>query len=259
MAHNGTLFLTEIGDLPLPLQVKLLTFLDDRIVYPLGSTKGFLCDVRVIAATHRDLDRMVREHSFREDLLFRLNVVRLQLPPLRERRDDVQLLLDHFLHTFVSRFKKPIKGFSANALRILMDYPYPGNVRELKNIVEYASNVCQEERIQPEHLPAYLTNPIPLDQSKVDTNRAMAPMSPVDREEGETVFDRAAMERKIIIDAMLKTREPTQEQLEWPAIERKMIVDAIVKAQGRRTKAAEILGWSRSRLYRKMAQHGIET
>jgi two-component system, NtrC family, response regulator AtoC len=259
MAHNGTLFLTEIGDLPHPLQVKLLTFLDDKIVYPLGSTKGFLCDVRVIAATHRDLDRMVRERTFREDLLFRLNVVRMQLPPLRERKDDVQLLLDHFLHTFVSRFKKPIKAFSANALRILMGYSYPGNVRELKNIVEYASNVCQEDKIQPEHLPAYLTNPIPEDQAKDDRTRALTPISPNQREEGEEMADRAAIERKIIIDAILKTREQKKEELEWPAIERKMIVDAIVRAQGRRNKAAAILGWSRSRLYRKMAHHGIET
>ncbi len=259
MAHNGTLFLTEIGDLPLPLQVKLLTFLDDRIVYPLGSTKGFLCDVRVIAATHRDLERMVREGTFRQDLLFRLNVVRMQLPPLRERRDDVQLLLDHFLHTFVSRFKKPIKGFAANALRVLLAYSYPGNVRELKNIVEYASNVCQEDRIQPEHLPAYLTNPIPLEQAKDDTAEANPAPPPREREAGENVVDRAAIERKMILDAILKTREEKAENLEWPAIERKMIVDAIVKAQGRRSKAAAILGWSRSRLYRKMAQHGIET
>jgi two-component system response regulator AtoC len=259
MAHNGTLFLTEIGDLPLPLQVKLLTFLDDRIVYPLGGTKGFLCDVRVIAATHRDLERMVKEGTFRQDLLFRLNVVRMQLPPLRERRDDVQLLLDHFLQTFVSKFKKPIKGFSAGALGILLDYPYPGNVRELKNIVEYASNVCQEDQIQPEHLPAYLTNPIPLEQTKGDASQATASLSPADQEEREGALDRAALERKIILEAILKTREEKAEKLEWPAIERKMIVDAIVKAQGRRNKAAAILGWSRSRLYRKMAQYEIET
>jgi two-component system, NtrC family, response regulator AtoC len=259
MAHNGTLFLTEIGDLPLPLQVKLLTFLDDKIVYPLGSTKGFLCDVRVIAATHRDLERMVREGMFREDLLFRLNVVRMQLPPLRERRDDVQLLLDHFLHTFVSKFKKPIKGFSSDGLRILLAYSYPGNVRELKNIVEYASNVCQEDKIQPEHLPAYLTNPISPDQTRADAAPAPTAISQAKPEEREDVEDRAAIERRIIIDAILKTREEKKEDLEWPAIERKMILDAIVKAQGRRNKAAAILGWSRSRLYRKMMQHGIET
>jgi two-component system, NtrC family, response regulator AtoC len=261
IAHNGTLFLTEIGDLPLSLQVKLLTFLDDRIVYPLGSTKGFLCDVRVIAATHRHLERMVREGTFREDLLFRLNVVRMQLPPLRERRNDVQLLLDHFLHTFVARFKKPIKGFSADALRILLAYTYPGNVRELKNIVEYASNVCQGDQIQPEHLPAYLTNPISLDQAKEAAPRVTAALSPTepDKRQDAGVVDRAAVERQIIIDAVLRAREAKEEKLEWPAIERQMILDAIVKAQGRKSKAAAILGWSRSRLYRKMLQYGIET
>lgn len=258
MAHNGTLFLTEIGDLPLSLQVKLLTFLDDKIVFPLGSTKGFLCDVRVIAATHRHLERMVREGTFREDLLFRLNVVRMQLPPLRERRDDVQLLLDHFLHTFVSKFKKPIKGFSPDALYILLEYAYPGNVRELKNIVEYASNVCREDRIQPDHLPAYLTHPLPMHQAEADSLQLRLNPSPANGEERENSVDHASMERKMILDAILKAREEKQDEREWPAIERKMIVDAIVKAQGRRNKAAVILGWSRSRLYRKMRQYGIE-
>jgi PAS domain S-box-containing protein len=258
MAHNGTLFLTEIGDLPLPLQVKLLTFLDDKIVYPLGSTKGFLCDVRVIAATHRNLERMVREGTFREDLLFRLNVVRMHLPPLRERKDDVQLLLDHFLHTFISKFKKPLVGFSAKAFEILLTYPYPGNVRELKNIVEYASNVCQEDRIQPEHLPAYLINPISEDTPGKDAAEEPAAPASRERERSDEMEDRAAIERKIIIDAILKAREEREQELEWPAIERKMIVDAIVKAQGKRNKAASILGWSRSRLYRKMAQYGID-
>jgi two-component system, NtrC family, response regulator AtoC len=259
VAHNGTLFLTEIGDLPLSLQVKLLTFLDDRIVYPLGSTKGFLCDVRLIAATHRDLERMVREGTFRQDLLFRLNVVRMQLPPLRERKDDVQLLLDHFRQAFVASFKKAIKGFSDSALRILLAYSYPGNVRELKNIVEYASNVCQEDQIQAEHLPAYLTNPIPLEEAKDDAASVNPTPPSGERETGENLVDHGAIERKMILDAILKTREEKLENLEWPAIERKMIVDAIVTAQGHRSKAAAILGWSRSRLYRKIAQHGIET
>lgn len=259
MAHNGTLFLTEIGDLPLPLQVKLLTFLDDKVVYPLGSTKGFLCDVRVIAATHRNLERMVREGTFREDLLFRLNVVRIHLPPLRERKDDVRLLLDHFLHTFVSRFKKPIKGFSPGALQALLAYSYPGNVRELKNIVEYAANVCQEDQLQPQHLPAYLTHPIPEELPGEDTAMEPAACPPEEREGDEAMVDHAAMERKIILDAILKAREEKEQELEWPAIERKMIVDAIVKAQGKRSRAAAILGWSRSRLYRKMARYGIET
>jgi two-component system, NtrC family, response regulator AtoC len=260
LAHNGTLFLAEIGDLPLSLQVKLLTFLDDRIVHPLGSTKGFLCDVRVIAATHRNLEQMVREGTFREDLLFRLNVVRMQVPPLRERRDDVQLLLDHFLQTFVSKFKKPTKGFSADALPILLAYHYPGNVRELKNIVEYASNVCQHNQILAEHLPAYLTNPIPPEQpTMVRTAVTESTSTLTHPEENGENTDQAAMERKIIIDAILKTREVKKNESEWPAIERKMIVDAIVKTQGRLNRAATVLGWSRSKLYRKIHQHGIET
>jgi len=257
MAHNGTLYLTEIGDLPLSLQVKLLTFLDDRIVHPLGSTKGFLCDVRVIAATHRDLEGMVRDGTFRQDLLYRLNVVRLQIPPLRERKDDVRLLLDHFLHTFVSRFKKPLKGFSPEALEILLAYSYPGNVRELKNIVEYASNVCREDHIRPDHLPAYLTSPIPGDPPQDEATPAAREPFPAVHEEREAPLDRAAMERRIILEAILKGREE-KEELQWPAIERKMILDALVKARGRRNQAAAVLGWSRSRLYRKMKQHGIE-
>jgi PAS domain S-box-containing protein len=255
LAHNGTLFLAETGDLPLPLQVKLLTFLDDRVVHPLGATKGQFCDVRVIAATHRNLERMVREGSFREDLLFRLNVVRLHLPPLRERREDIRLLLDHFLQTFVKRFKKPIQGFSADSLAVLLAFPYPGNVRELKNIVEYASNVCQETHILPAHLPAYLfTLPEPLPAA--GAGPAPPPAG------GAPDADRAAAERRLIIDAILGSREvrrpegeaPTEE---WPAVERRMIVEAFVSARGRRTKAAEILGWSRGRLYRRMRRHGI--
>lgn len=260
LAHNGTLFLTEIGDLPLSLQVKLLTFLDDRVVHPLGSTKGFLCDVRVIAATHRDLELMVRERAFREDLLFRLNVVRMELPPLRERGDDIQLLLDHFLRAFVSKFKKTIRGFSANALRILGAYNYPGNVRELKNIVEYASNVCGENQILDEHLPAYLTHPIVTEQSISPAALMLSPPSTQTEDTGNgEMVDRAAMERKMIIDAIFNAREKKKEGLEWPAIERKMIVEAIVKTQGHRGKAADVLGWSRSKLYRKMAHHGIQT
>jgi two-component system, NtrC family, response regulator AtoC len=257
LAHNGTLYLTEIGDLPLPLQVKLLTFLDDRVVYPLGSTKGFLCDVRVIAATHRDLERMVREGTFREDLLFRLNVVRLRLPPLRERRDDVQLLLDHFLHTFIGKFKKPIKGFSGNASRILLTYDYPGNVRELKNIVEYAVNVCQEDQIRSDHLPTYIVNPLQPESDKVEPAPAPFELSGLRGNVGDSAQDSAAKERQLILDAILNSRGERKEEA-WPVIERRMILDAIVKAKGHRGDAAVILGWSRGKLYRKLKQHDIE-
>jgi len=234
LAHNGTLYLTEIGDLPLSLQVKLLTFLDDKVVYPLGSTKGFHVNVRVIAATHRNLEQMVKEGRFREDLLFRLNVVRQHLPPLRERGDDIRLLLDHFLHHLASQFKKPIEGFSVKALRILRSYSYPGNVRELRNIVEYAVNICQEDQIQPKHLPAYLT------EIKVPEagNQAEA-VEPSSSSAAAVAFENREVD------------------LDWGAMERKMIMEALLKAKGRRSKAAGILGWGRSTLWRKMKQYGI--
>ena len=232
LAHNGTLYLTEIGDLPLSLQVKLLTFLDDKVVYPLGSAKGFRVNVRVMAATHRDLEQMVSAGLFREDLLFRLNVVRLQLPPLRERGEDVRLLLDHFLHTFAATFKKPVKGLSAKTLEILSAYSYPGNVRELKNIVEYVLNVCQEDQIQPQHLPAYLT---------VNRVRAEGPM----REPGEVTQGSSQVTGESRCDPDLAT------------MEHRLIMEALAKTGGRRSKAAGLLGWGRSTLWRKMKQYGI--
>jgi PAS domain S-box-containing protein len=235
LAHNGTLYLTEIGDLPLSLQVKLLTFLDDRIVHPLGSTKGFHVNVRVIAATHRDLEQMVREGRFREDLLFRLHVVRLKLPALRERGDDIRLLLDHFLQSYAAKLKKPVKGFSARALRALLAYPYPGNVRELKNIVEYALTICQEDHIHTKHLPAYLLDP--------RAGREPEQPPPLQGTGGD---------KPLIVGDDLTS-------LDWSAVERKMILEAMLKAKGRRSKAAALLGWGRSTLWRKLKQYGIDT
>ena len=232
MAHNGTLYLTEIGDLPLSLQVKLLTFLDDKVVFPLGGTKGFQVNVRVIAATHRNLGLMVREGRFREDLLFRLNVVRLHLPPVRERGDDIRLLLDHFMRSYLTRLKKPIKGFSTKALRLLLDFTYPGNVRELRNIVEYAVNICEEDQILLKHLPAYLTDPNARDW---------------DREEEKK-------EPQALWAPEPQTRMPEKD---WASAEKTMIMDALLKTRGRRSKAAEILGWGRSTLWRKMKHHGL--
>jgi two-component system, NtrC family, response regulator AtoC len=234
LAHNGTLYLTEIGDLPLSLQVKLLTFLDDKVIYPLGSTKGFRANVRVMAATHRNLEQMVRAGLFREDLLFRLNVVRLHLPPLRERGDDVRLLLDHFLHAFIATFKKPVKGLSSKTLQILSEYSYPGNVRELKNIVEYVLNVCQDDQIQPKHLPAYLTV-------------SRAPAGGQEREPGE------------VPQGFCQVLAENRWDPDLPAMEHRLIMEALAKASGRRSKAAGLLGWGRSTLWRKMKRYGIHS
>ena len=232
LAHNGTLYLTEIGDLPLSLQVKLLTFLDDMVVFPLGGTKGFQVNVRVIAATHRNLGLMVREGRFREDLLFRLNVVRLHLPPVRERGEDIRLLLDHFMRSYLTRLKKHIKGFSSKALRLLLDFTYPGNVRELRNIVEYAVNICEEELILLKHLPAYLTDPNDRDWDRVEEKK----------------------ESGILSASALQPREPEKD---WASAEKTMIMDALLKFRGSRSRAAESLGWGRSTLWRKMKCYGL--
>lgn len=234
LAQNGTLYLTEIGDLPLSLQVKLLTFLDDKIVYPLGSSKGVHVDVRVIAATHRHLEQMVKAGGFREDLLFRLNVVRLHLPPLREREEDLRLLIDHFYNNFAAHFGKSIKGFTSRALDLLKSYSYPGNVRELRNIIEYSVNVCQEERIDVRHLPAYLTD---------------APQNHKNQEE--------AVKSPQPVHPQRPRAEASVQGENWAEIEKQMILDALYSAGGRRSKAAELLGWGRSTLWRKMKEHKI--
>lgn len=251
MAQGGTLFLTEIGDLPLPLQVKLLTFLDDHVIYPLGSTRGVQVDVRIVAATHRNLEDMVAQGRFRQDLLFRLNVVRLPLPPLRERGDDVRLLLDHFLRSIASQFGKAITGFSEKALGLLRDYAYPGNVRELRNIVEYAVNVCPEERIRSAHLPAYL-----LDSHSGWAQRP-EPVAPA-AGEPQPAAPAPAPSGAAPAGSDGRTLVQPSSGESWPDVERRMILDALVRAGGRRSKAAELLGWGRSTLWRKMKAYGMD-
>ncbi len=152
-AEGGTLFLDEIGDIPQSVQVKLLRVLQEKVYEPLGSNTPVKADVRIITATNRDLQALVNEGSFREDLFYRLNVVKIQLPPLRERKEDLPLLIDHFIKKYSAQQGKDIVGISAPALAILMRYDYPGNIRELENIIEYSFILCEGGYIQPEHLP----------------------------------------------------------------------------------------------------------
>ncbi len=153
MAKGGTLFLDEIGDVSLALQVRLLRFLQDHIYEPLGGTRSEKADVRVVAATNQDLEAKVRRGEFREDLFYRINVVSLNLPPLRSRREDIPLLVDHFVKTCSRLNGKDIQGVSPDVLSLLMGYNFPGNIRELENIIEYATVVCKGEWIGVEHLP----------------------------------------------------------------------------------------------------------
>ncbi len=147
MADGGTVFLDEIGDMPAALQAKLLRFLEERRFRRVGGTREISVDVRVIAATNRDIEKSIAEGSFRRDLLYRLNVVTIYLPPLRARGDDIKLLTQHFVQRFAREFKKTVTGISDAAYEMLMEYSWPGNVRELRNVIERAVLLCKHETL----------------------------------------------------------------------------------------------------------------
>jgi DNA-binding NtrC family response regulator len=155
-ANGGTVFLDEIGDMPHPMQVKLLRVIEERSLLRVGSTQPISVDIRIVAATNKDLDKEVAKGGFRKDLFYRLNVVSLILPPLAERKDDVPLLAHHFLKLYATGQDKSIEGFSDEAMDILTNYEFPGNIRELENIIERAVALCQDSLISPKHLPQEL-------------------------------------------------------------------------------------------------------
>jgi DNA-binding NtrC family response regulator len=160
-ANEGTIFLDEIAELSPGLQVKLLRVLQEMLVRPVGSTKAHSVDVRVIAATNRDLDRSIADGRFRQDLYYRLNVVRVSLPPLRARREDIPALVNHFLRRYNRRFRRDVKGITPDALATLTAYDFPGNVRELENVVERAFAMGAREQITLADLPVLGTASVP--------------------------------------------------------------------------------------------------
>jgi PAS domain S-box-containing protein len=155
-AEGGTIFLDEVGDTPLPVQVKLLRVLENKEVQPLGSEQMFKVDARVVAATNQDLERLVEERRFREDLYYRLNVILIQIPDLLDRTEDIPLFVDHFIEKFNQRRGRQISGVNEEAMAVLMGHSYPGNVRELENAIEHACIVATGKRIGIVDLPTYL-------------------------------------------------------------------------------------------------------
>ena len=192
LANKGTLFLDEIGDISPALQVRLLRVLQDKVYEPLGSTGSEKADVRIVAATNKNLENLVKEGRFREDLYYRINVIKLVLPPLRKRKEDIPLLIDHFIHKFNHLNGKEIQGLSPEVLPLLMSYDFPGNIRELANIIEYATVVCRESMIALEHLPDYL---------RESSNGPRKIPSGGDQEKGLSLED---IERGFILDALRK-------------------------------------------------------
>lgn len=153
LADGGTIFLDEIGDISPALQVRLLRILQEKVYEPLGATESVKANVRIITATNKNLEQMVATGQFREDLYYRLNVVPIYLPPLKERKEDIPLLINHFINRFNKLKNKNITGVSDEVLAIVMNYDFPGNIRELENIIEYAFILCRGETIQFAHLP----------------------------------------------------------------------------------------------------------
>lgn len=221
-AHGGTIFLDEVGDMSKGTQVKLLRVLEQKECEPLGSTKTEKVDVRIIAATNRDLMEMMYRREFREDLFFRLNVVRLAIPPLRERREDIPLLIDHSIARINLKQAKQIKKLSPSALKVLLDYDFPGNVRELENIIEHAIILTKGIVIQPRHLPSYLAR-------KDKESNARANLT---EKQDLSVLDN---------------------------IERDLIAQALRRHAGNTAAAAKELRVHRSTLWRKMKRHGFPT
>ena len=193
LADGGTVFLDEIGDMELGMQAKLLRFLEDRTFRRVGGSKVITVDVRIISATNKDLLKAVEEKSFRNDLYYRLQVIPIFLPPLRERKDDIVILANHFIESFNKEFNKRIKGLSAAAEQMLTDYSWPGNIRELKNVIERAIILGGEDTLMLEQLPLEIVT-----QSAAPTSRQSTvfklPPEGVDIEEVEKELIRQALE-----------------------------------------------------------------
>ena len=216
-AEGGTIFLDEIGDLPLSLQAKLLRVLEDREFYPLGSRHTHKVDVRIISATNRQLKNLVDRGLFREDLFYRLNVMRIELPLLKSRRGDLPLLIRHIVRSLCAARAVSPPAISRTAMQILLNYAYPGNVRELENILEHALIICREAVIQPDHLPDYVTQGQP-------PGAGPRPAAP--------------------------DEEPDSREV-------RRIMAVLEKTGGHRGNAARELGMERTTLWRKMKKHGL--
>ncbi|MFN2325329.1 MAG: sigma-54-dependent transcriptional regulator [Gemmatimonadales bacterium] len=214
-ARGGTFFLDEVGEMPPSLQIKLLRVLQEREVIPVGATETIPVDVRIVAATNRDVEEEVRRGNFRSDLFYRLNVIAMELPPLRERRDDLVLLIDYFLQEMATERDGESKALSSDALDAVMVYDWPGNVRELQNALEHADVLAKGSLIEPHALPSRITR----------------------RRKEPLVADRP-------------TANPALE-----VIERAYIMWVLQAEGGNKTRAAEVLGIDPSTLYRKLSRY----
>lgn len=219
-ADGGTLFLDEVAEIPLTVQAKLLRVLQEGVFEPIGSNQSISVDVRIVSATHRHLKKRISDGLFREDLYYRLNAIDVQLPPLRERRSDLPLLMEHFLNAAVTKGSKAPSGISPQALAALMEYPFPGNVRELQHAMQHAVVLARGGEVLLEHLPRDI----------VGTSTEASGPKPV-------------------------TMRPLAVALK--EFEREYLLRALTSADGKKAKTADVLGISRKNLWEKLKTHDI--
>lgn len=214
-AAEGTIFLDEVAEMSPLFQAKLLRVIEQREVRPLGDTNSYPIDVRIISASNRDIKNLIHQGRFREDLYFRMKVIDIELPPLRERREDIPLLVDHFINRFGNKPNRKISGVSEEVLRVLINYSWPGNVRELENVIQRAIALCRHDVILPEDLPSSML-----------------------REPNEESLLEKGLHKKYTLDQL----------------EKEYIKKVLIEAAGNKSKAAEILGLDRKTLYRKIEE-----
>ena len=221
MADGGTLFLDEVGDLPLPTQIKLLRVLQEGQFERVGGSQSVNVDVRILTATNQNLELLINENKFREDLLYRINVVTIMIPPLRERREDIPPLVDFFISKYIPDTNKKKIDFSREAMDILLKYDYPGNVRELENIIHHSLVLSRNEIIESNDLPINIRN-LPF-ESKL---------------------------KKSDVDSTLP------EQVE--TLEKSLVLESLKKTNGNQSKASKLLGISERNLRYRLEKWGIK-
>lgn len=228
LAHKGTLFLDEVGDMSLLMQSKILRVLQEKELERVGGVDSHNVDVRIIAATNRPLETMVKEKTFREDLYYRLNIIKIEIPPLKNRKEDIPVLLMYHLTLFCNRFGIPQKNFSIEAMNTLMNYHWPGNVRELVNTVEMLVSLSESGTIEENELPPKFTK-------KQSVNSGLETFT----------------QKNTRVDLMTKIKDSALES------EKALIIKTLVKTNGNKAEAARRLGIQRSTLYEKLKKHGI--
>lgn len=242
VANKGTIFFDEIGNLNLETQAKILRVMQEKEFMRLGGTEVIKVDVRIIAATNIDLRRAVLKKDFREDLFYRLNVIKIELPPLRERKEDIPLLVDHFIKKYSEENQKEIEGIEPEAMEVLMKYWWPGNVRELEHCIERAVVLTRSKNIRVEDFPDSIVNPNPMEQWKIE---------PMD-------LSYLLEEKKYPGDLFSSDGGPTDFKWQIENFKRELLIRALKEAKGVKRKAAQILGLKPSTFCEMLKKYKIE-